>query len=114
LTACLAWRCVTRSGLRGGLKPYAQARYRKLWGFGTADRLDCRQTLFRTLDDRIGSTAALSYEHAVSPTRAAGWLDAATITQVSKNFEWSSGLGPYKSVGDQRPISLEALAGGHG
>jgi hypothetical protein len=101
-----------RLGLRGGLKPYAQARYRKPWEFGPVDLLDFRQTLFWTLDDHVGSTTALSYEHAFSSTLAARWLNAATITQVSKKFEWSSSLGAYKLMGDQRLFSLEALVSG--
>lgn len=99
-------------GLRGGLKPYAQARYKKPWQLGPADLVELRETLFWSLDERLGSTTALSYEHAFSSTLAMRWLNAATITQHSKKFEWSSGLGAYQSFGDQRLLSLEALCSG--
>lgn len=101
-----------RLGFRGGLKPYAQASYRKPWQLTPADRLDLRETLFWTLDDHFGSTTALSYEHAFSPTLTGRWLNAATITQRVRHFDWSSNLGAYKSYGYQRLLSLEALASG--
>jgi hypothetical protein len=101
-----------RLGVRGGLKPYAQARYRQFWEFGAADRVDFRETLFWTLDDHVGSTTALSLERGISPTLAARWLTAATITQVTRKFEWTSNLGAYRSLGAQRTLSLEALVSG--
>ncbi|MBI3156134.1 MAG: hypothetical protein HYZ20_12070 [Burkholderiales bacterium] len=99
-----------RIGLRGGPKPYAQARYRKAWDPSDADRVDLRQTIFWTLDDRVGSTTALAWEHPWSSTWATRWLNAATITQRSGKFEWSSVLGAYKLIGADRVLSLEALA----
>lgn len=101
-----------RLGFRGGLKPYAQARYRKPWPLGPSDRLEFRETLFWTADDRLGSTTVLSYEHAFSRTLTGRWLNAATISQRSKKFEWASSLGAYRSFGDQRLLSFEALVNG--
>jgi hypothetical protein len=101
-----------RIGFHGGLKPYAHARYSHAWQLGGADRVDFRETVFWTPDDHIGSTTALSYEHAYSPTLVLRWLNAATITQDTKKFEWSSSLGAYRSFGDQRLLSLEALSSG--
>jgi hypothetical protein len=101
-----------RIGFHGGLKPYAHARVGHAWQLGDADRVDVRETLFWTLDDRIGSTTALSYEHNWSRTLVLRWLNSATITQDSKKFEWSSSVGAYRSFGDQRLLSLEALCNG--
>lgn len=101
-----------RLGFRGGLKPYAQARYWKGWQFGDQDLIDFRQTLFWTLDDRLGSTTALSYAHGFSPTLAGRWLNAATITQRSRKFEWSSIFGLHQSHGTDRLLSLELLFSG--
>jgi len=101
-----------RLGLRGGLKPYAQARYVRPWRLGEADLLEFRETLFWALDDRFGSTTAVSYEHALSSTLALRWLSSATISQRSKKFDWSSGLGAYKLMGAQRLLSIEALFNG--
>lgn len=101
-----------RVGLRGGLNPFAQARYRNEWLIGPNDLADFRQTFFWSLEDRFGSTTALSYEHAFTPDLAARWLNSATITQESKQFEWSTLLGAYRSFGDQRMLALETLASG--
>ncbi len=101
-----------RLGFRGGLKPYAQVRYRKPWTLSARDLLEFRQTLFWSVDDHVGATAALSFEHAVSSTLATRWLNSLTITQVSKKFEWSSSLGAYKDVGAQRLLAVEVLANG--
>ncbi len=98
-----------RLGLRGGPKPYAQIRYRHEWQLGPDDALDFRETVFWTRDDRVGSTTALSYEHDFSPTLVGRWLNAATITQRSERFEWSSNLGLYRFFGDQRLLSTEAI-----
>lgn len=101
-----------RLGMRGGLKPYAQGRYRTQWQFGPDGLAELRQTLFWSIADHAGSTTAFSYEHLLSPVLAARWLSSATITQASKKFEWSSLLGAYRSFGDQRLLSLEALVNG--
>jgi hypothetical protein len=99
-----------RIGFRGGLKPYVQAAYRHGWPIGKAALLDFRETVFWTVDDQFGSTTALSYERALSPSLSMRWLNAATITQDSEKFELSSLLGAYKSFGHQRLLSLEAVA----
>ncbi len=101
-----------RIGFHGGLKPYAHARYSHAWQLGSADRVDFRETVFWTPDDHVGSTTALSYEHAYSANLVLRWLNATTITQDSKKFEWSSSVGAYRSFGDQRLLSLEALCSG--
>ena len=100
-----------RLGFRG-VKPYAQARYRELWEFGESHRVEFRQTLFWTLQDRFGSTTALSWERAYSSTVVARWVTAATITREVRKFGWSSVLGGYKSYGDRRLLSLEAMISG--
>lgn len=101
-----------RLGLRGGLKAYAQLRYRRQWEVGTNGLAEFRQTLFWSVADRAGSTTAYSYEHLLSPTLAARWLTSATITQASRRFEWSQLLGAYQAFGDQRLLALEGVVNG--
>ena len=103
-----------RVGVGAGLKPYVQARYNKPWTLAPGHQLDFRETLFWTSADKFGSTTALTYGHALSPTLVLRWLNAATITQQTQNFEWSSGLGAYKALPRQRLLSLEALLNGTG
>lgn len=100
-----------RLGLRR-LKPYAQARYRRGWKFGERNLIEFRETLFWTVKERFGSTTALSWERAYTSTLALRWLGAATISQDNDKFAWSSILGGYKSFGERRLLSLEALVSG--
>jgi len=62
--------------------------------------------------EKRGSTTARSYEHALTSSLVARWLNAATVTRATKDVTWSSSLGAYQSFGDQRVLSLEALLGG--
>lgn len=101
-----------RIGFRGGLKPYAQVRYIKSWTLPTDTVVDFRETLFWARDDRFGSTTSLSLDHPLSNSLALRWLSAATITQALPKFEWSSSLGAYQSMGEQRLLSFEALIHG--
>jgi hypothetical protein len=101
-----------RLGLRGGLKPYAQARFRQRWPVGQRGALEFRETLFWSLADHVGSTTALSYERSMSPTLALRWLSAATITQRSKEFDWSSDVALVKDFGLGRQGSVEGIVNG--
>jgi len=103
-----------RLGFRGGLKPYAQARYRRPWQLGPSDLIEVRETIFLTVADRFGSTTALSYEHGFSSDVALRWLNAATVTQLSRKVNWASTLGLYQSFGNERVLGLEALMNGVG
>lgn len=103
-----------RVGLGARLKPYAQARYTRLWVWGTGQSFDFRETVFWSQDERFGSTTAVSYGYALRKTLALRWMGTATITQASRNFEWSSSLGAYQSMGEQRLLSFEALVYGTG
>ena len=101
-----------RAGFRGGLKPYAQARYQKLWELGQRNEIEFRETLFWTVDDGFGSTTALNFGHMVDPSLALRWQSAATWSQQTDGVAWGSSLGLYKGFGFQRQLSLEALISG--
>jgi hypothetical protein len=101
-----------RLGFRGGLKPYAQVRYRHIWDLSPEDRIEFRETVFYSVADQLGSTTALTYEHAISPSLTARWLNAITATAKSKDAGWSSSVGVFKSFGGQRQLSMEALFNG--
>ena len=103
-----------RLGVGARLQPYVQARYSHPWTLSPGHVIDFRETLFWTRRERWGSTTALAYELVLSPTLGLRWLTAATITQASENFEWSSSAGVYRSFGEQRLLSLELLFNGTG
>ncbi len=101
-----------RLGFRGGLKPYAQTRYRHRWQWGPADLVEFRETVFYSVADRLGSTTAISYEHAFTSTLALRWMHTLTATKASKDTAWSHSAGIYQSFGDERLLSFEALSDG--
>lgn len=102
-----------RAGLRSGLKPYAQARYKRNWMFTDRDALDFRETVFWKTKDGFGSTTALTFGHGFSRSLAFRWQMAGTITEETDGLAWSNSLGIFESFGDHRVLSLEALAGGN-
>jgi hypothetical protein len=103
-----------RLGVGGGLRPYAQARYDRPWTLAPGHEVDFRETVFWSRADRWGSTTALSYDLALTPTVAVRWLNSATFTQTSRRVEWSSNLAAFRSFSLQRLLSFELLANGAG
>jgi hypothetical protein len=101
-----------RLGFRGGLKPYAQGRYRHTWQLAPADLVEFRETVFYSASDKLGSTTALSIEHTLSPTHALRWVHSVTSTTGSNKTNWSHSLGSYRSFGEQKQLAFEALLGG--
>ena len=99
-----------RIGFQGGLKLFAQVRYRKEWRPAEDDTVEFSQTVYLTAKDHIGSSSVASYQHQFSPTLAGRWLNAVTVTQTDTDAEWNSSLGLFKSLGQQRLLSLELLA----
>jgi hypothetical protein len=112
LGAQIADAVALRAGFRGGLKPYAQARYQNLWELGQRNQIEFKETLFWTVDDGFGSTTALNFDHVFDPSLAMRWQSAATWSQETDGVGWGSSLGLYKGFGFQRQLSLEALISG--
>ena len=101
-----------RLGFRGGLKPFAQARYMQAWVWPSGTSADFRETVFWAPDDRFGSTSSMSLEHPLSSSLALRWLASATITQKSPRFAMSSSVGAYQSFSGQRLLTWELLVDG--
>src|SRR5262249_29183817 len=95
-----------------GIRPYAQARYRQPLTPNESALVEFRQTFFWRVSDHFGTTTAISYEHALAPDLALRWLTASTGTQKTRQFDWSSIFGGYKSYGDQKLLSLELISTG--
>ncbi|MBL8325438.1 MAG: hypothetical protein JNJ89_10830 [Rubrivivax sp.] len=104
-----------RLGLRGGLKLYAQARYRTTFALGQGNIAGFSHSFFWTVQDQLGATTALSLERELAPTLTVRWLNSTTITRRREEFEWFSLLGAYHAFEGGRLLSLEGLASGvHG
>lgn len=101
-----------RLGFRGGLKPYGQAQYKRAWDLPSGSLASFRETLFWSLHDHFGSTTVLSLEKALSSQMAVRGLLATTVTQELPKLDWSGSLGTYRAFGEERLLSLEALAHG--
>lgn len=101
-----------RVGVRGGMKFYTQARYRKQWALTEQDRIEFRETIFWNNKDKFGSTTALDYEHAFKPTLSLHWQNATTISEKTDDFAWGSSLGLFKRFGDDRILSGEMVVTG--
>ena len=99
-----------RIGLQDGLKLFAQGRFRRLWMPTENDEFEFSQTVFLTGQDHLGSSTTFSIQHQFSPALVGRWLNAVTVTQADPNAEWSGSLGAYRSMGQQRLLSLEILA----
>ena len=112
LGAQIADTVAFRAGFRGGLKPFAQARYQNLWALGQSNEIEFKETLFWTVDDGFGSTTALNFGHMVDPSLALRWQSAATWSHETDGVAWGSSVGLYKGFGLQRQLSLEALVSG--
>jgi len=103
-----------RLGVGAGLQPYLQARFDLPWVIGPGQRMDFRETVFWTHEDRLGATSVLSYQLELTRTLALKWQIAGTVTQEQRPLDWSGSLGAYRSFGGQRLLSLEALISGTG
>ena len=103
-----------RIGVGARLQPFAQVRWDQPWVLAPGHVLALRETLFWSRDDRWGLTTALSYELDLQTPWALRWQGAATITQETRNAEWSSTLGAYRDFGPQRLLSLELVFSGTG
>ena len=101
-----------RVGVRGGLKFYTQARYRKQWALSEQDRIEFRETIFWNNKDKFGSTTALDYEHAFTPKLSLHWQNATTISEKTDDFAWGSSLGLFRRYGDDRMLSGEMVVTG--
>lgn len=101
-----------RVGVRGGLKVFAQARYRKQWALSEQDRIEFRETIFWNNKDKFGSTTALDYEHAFTPKLSLHWQNATTISDKTDDFAWGSSLGLFRHFGDDRLLSGEMIVTG--
>lgn len=98
-----------RIGLQGGLKLFAQGRYRKEWLPTADDQVEFRQTVYLTQADGLGSSTVLSYQHQFFPTVVGRWLNEISMTESNPDVVWNGSFGVFKLMGEQRLLSVEVL-----
>ena len=103
-----------RVGVGARLQPFAQVRWDRPWVLSPGQVLALRETLFWSRAERFGATTALTYELELQRPWTLRWLGAATITQETRNVEWSGTLGVYRDFGPQMLLSLELPFSGTG
>lgn len=103
-----------RVGVGARLQPFAQVRWDRPWVPSPGQVLALRETLFWSRAERFGATTALTYDLELQRPWTLRWQGAATITQETRNVEWSGTLGLYRDFGQQRLLSLELPFSGTG
>ncbi len=101
-----------RLGVRSGIRPYAQARYRKGWWLTDAANVEFRQTVFLAVRDGLGTTTSVDYAQALNTRTALRWRNTATISTETEGAAWATSVGLFQALRGQREWSLEALANG--
>ncbi|MCB1887705.1 MAG: hypothetical protein KDH20_08865 [Rhodocyclaceae bacterium] len=101
-----------RGGIKGGLKPYVQARYQRKWYPASSDEIEFRETLFWQTSEGVGLTTTLNYRHIFTDQVDFRWRNSATVSQSTDALAWQSSAGTYVRFGLQRQVSLEALIRG--
>ena len=84
-----------RLGVRGGYKPYAQARYRTHFDWTDSTRLYFRETIFAGVDRGVGATTALNLDHGLTDRWLLRWQNSATIGTKKSGLGWSSSAGAW-------------------
>ena len=71
-----------------------------------------RETIFWRSDDGFGSTLALNYDHAYSPSWSFRWQAVGTISEETSGLRWGNSFGMFKAYPNLRESGLEALVSG--
>jgi len=103
-----------RVGVSARLQAFAQLRWDRPWVLSPGQVLALRQTLFWSSAERLGTTTALTYDLELQQPWTLRGQGAATITQETRNVEWSGTLGVYRDFGQQKLLSLELPFSGTG
>lgn len=101
-----------RGGIKGGLKPFVQARYLKRWQLAEDDQVEFRETLFWQSSEGLGLTTTLNYRHDFTHSVDFRWRNSATVSQSTDALAWQSSVGTFFRFGRQRQVSVEALIRG--
>lgn len=103
-----------RTGVRvsGGLKPFAEAQYRTLFGQTQATHWRFSETFFWRRPDGFGETTLLDFEANLWPGILFRWFNDATVSQITERVGWMTGASLFFDLGERRAIQLQAVRNG--
>jgi hypothetical protein len=103
-----------RTGVRvsGGLKPFAEAQYRTLFGQTQATQWRFSETFFWRRPDGFGETTLLDFEANLRPGVLFRWFNDATVSQITQRVGWMTGASLYFDLGERRAIQVQAVWNG--
>jgi hypothetical protein len=103
-----------RTGVRvsGGLKPFAEAQYRTLFGQTQATQWRFSETFFWRRPDGFGETTLLDFEANLRPGVLFRWFNDATVSQITERVGWMTGASLFFDLGERRAIQLQAVWNG--
>ncbi len=103
-----------RTGVRlsGGLKPFAEAQYRTLFGQTQSTQWRFSETFFWRRPDGFGETTLVDFEANLRPGVLFRWFNDATVSQITQRVGWVSGVSLYFDLGERRAIQVQAVWNG--
>ena len=79
-------------GLRDLYKPYLKLRYEQEWTFAEKCRLFFQETPYWALNDGLGETTVLEFEHALTSDLSLRWLNSGTLSEEDDGLDWYSSM----------------------
>jgi len=110
LTSLLKFRTGVR--VSGGLRPFAEAQYRTLFGQTEATHWRFSETFFWRRPDGFGETTLLDWEANLRPGVLFRWFNDATVSQITQRVGWVSGASLFFDLGERRAIQVQAVWSG--
>ncbi len=103
-----------RTGVRvsGGLKPFAEAQYRTLFGQTQSTQWRFSETFFWRRPDGFGETTLLDFEANLRPGVLFRWFNDATVSQITQRVGWMTGASVFFDLGERRAIQVQAVWNG--
>lgn len=99
-------------GLRDLYKPYLKLRYEQEWTFAEKCRLFFQETPYWALNDGLGETTVLEFEHALTSDLSLRWLNSGTLSEEDDGLDWYSSIGLHRRFEGNRQLSGEFLLDG--
>ena len=91
---------------------YLKLRYEQEWTFAEKCRLFFQETPYWALNDGLGETTVLEFEHALTSDLSLRWLNSGTLSEEDDGLDWYNSIKLHQSFEDNRQLSGEFLLDG--